>query len=372
MQILQRFCWLPPIQKQVHNFYRHYAKKPKPAMSNNRHMVQQELLHYVNPYARINIKSDIFVHLEPADVHVHTSGDVFIAQMLGDAALNCNAKLDVDVSDDDKVVNVVVKKLKPEANRFKCHLKLPVRAEPHIDAEQNVTVHGTQGEALEIKAMGNIIVKNVRATNVSLFSESGNIITQGTLLGRNTKIESNNGNLYLDKLQGDSLSCLTKAGNIVVDSCYVEKSKFETTTGKLELKNVHKVSEVQVHEAGELKMTGVHGNLKVNSNGGRMFLQLSELNGSSEIIAQNQETEAVINISEDIEKNTSIQVDASQVNLDNALEHVSQSLNGDKSKFQLSNANENQLVVKSSGTNGVRLGKQSWGEMMFGAISPTN
>lgn len=62
-------------------------------------------------------------------------------------------------------------------------------------------------------------------------------------------------NLYLDKLQGDSLTCLTKCGNIVTESCYVEKSKFETTTGKLDLKNVHKISEVQIHEAGELKMS---------------------------------------------------------------------------------------------------------------------
>lgn len=192
MQILQRLCWLSPIQKQVNYFYRYYAKKPKVAMS-NRHMVQQEFLHYVNPYARINVKSEIFVHLEPADVHVHTSGDVLVAQILGDAVLNCNAQLDVEVSDDDKVVNVVVKKLKPEANRFKCHLKIPVRAEPHIEADANVTVHSTQSEVLNIKATGNIITKNVRATNVSLFSENGNIICQGTLLGKNVKIETDNG-----------------------------------------------------------------------------------------------------------------------------------------------------------------------------------
>lgn len=62
-------------------------------------------------------------------------------------------------------------------------------------------------------------------------------------------------NLYLDKLQGDDLTCQTNCGNIITDSCYVEKSKFETSTGKLELKNVHKTSEVHIHEAGELKMS---------------------------------------------------------------------------------------------------------------------
>lgn len=190
--MLQRLCWLSPIQKRAHNFFRFYAKKPKVAMS-NRHMVQQELLHYVNPYARINVKSDILVHLEPADVHVHPSGDVLVAQILGDAVLNCNAQLDVEICDDDKIVNVVIKKLKPEANRIICHLKVPVRAEPHIEGDSNVTVHYIQSEVLNIKATGNIITKNVRATNVSLFSESGNIICRGTLLGKNVRIETDKG-----------------------------------------------------------------------------------------------------------------------------------------------------------------------------------
>jgi len=60
----------------------------------------------------------------------------------------------------------------------------------------------------------------------------------------------------LDKLQGDSLRCSTKAGSIKTDCCYVENSKFETKTGQMELKNVHKTSEVHVHESGDLKMSG--------------------------------------------------------------------------------------------------------------------
>lgn len=333
-------------------------------MTSSKRMVQQEFLHYVNPYARINVRSDIFLKVEPADVHVHTSGDVFIAQLLGEAAHNCNAKLDVNVSDDDKVVTVLVTKLTAQCGRSRCYLKIPVRAEVYIDGGAKVFVNSIQGEALQVKAAEGITTKNVRSTNISLFSENGDIVCEGTLLGKRTEIETHNGNIVLDKLQGDSLRCSTKAGSIRTDCCYVENSKFETKTGQMELKNVHKTSEVHVHESGDLKMTGVHGNLRVNSKGGNINLQLSELIGKSQIVAQNLTNEAVINISEAIETNTNIEVKASQVNLDSDLEHVSHALSNDKSIFQLKNANDHHLVISCTGENGVRLGKQSWMDIM--------
>jgi len=95
-----------------------------------------------------------------------------------------------------------------------------------------------------------------------------------------------------------------------------------------------------------------------------MNLQLSELIGKSQIVAQNLTNEAVINISEAIETNTNIEVKASQVNLDSDLEHVSHALSNDKSIFQLKNANDHHLVISSTGENGVRLGKQSWMDIM--------
>lgn len=119
-------------------------------------------------------------------------------------------------------------------------------------------------------------------------------------------------------------------------------------------------------------LAGVHGNLNVNSKGGSTFLQLSELNGRNEINIENQEKESVINITEEIEKNTQIQVDAGVVCLEKELEHVSSSLSQDRSKFQLSNQSENQLVISSKGKNGVRLGKMSWSDMMFEAFNTTN
>ncbi|ALC41541.1 CG8187 [Drosophila busckii] len=360
MQNLQHMRWLSAVTTKI--FIRSASKSTKYAMAGNS-LVHNELQRYVNPRARINVKSDIYLHVEPADVHVYTGGDVFIAQLVGEAVDNCTASMEVDISNEDKLVNVVVKKL-AQQSRFKCSLKIPVQAEMHIEAQGNVCVKNIQSEALQVQAAGNIVTKNVRATNINLKSENGNIKCEGTLLGKCTEIETHNGNIYMEKLQGDRLTCSTKAGNINTDCCYVDQSKFETTTGQLELKNVHKHSEVHVHQAADINMTGVHGSLNVNSKGGSIQLQLSELMGKSSINVENLKNEAIINISEAIENSTNIAVKACQVSLASELEHVSHALNADKNAFELNNEHQHHLHVCSTGEHGVRLGKQSWTDIM--------
>lgn len=185
--------WLQAIS----NHQRHYAKKLRvqlrPAMASNRRMVHQEILRYVNPFARINVNSDIFVRVQPADVHQYTSGDVFIAQLCGGPVKNCNVSLDVKVADDDKEVSVVVKKLTEQPTSIECILQIPVRSDVSAVGKGNVRVEGIQGELLQVKAEGGILTKNVKATNISLYTENGNINCQGTLLGKITEIETHNG-----------------------------------------------------------------------------------------------------------------------------------------------------------------------------------
>ncbi|XP_020806653.1 protein FAM185A [Drosophila serrata] len=362
MQLLQRLC------THIYKHQRHYVKKHranfKPNMSSNKRLVHQEILRYVNPFARINVNSDIFVRIQPADVHQYTSGDVFISQLCGGPVKNSNVSLDVKVADDDKEVSVVVKKLTEQPTSFECVLHVPVRSDVCAVGKGNVRVEGIQSELLRVKAEGGILTKNVKATNISLYSENGNINCMGTLLGKVTEIETHNGNIIMDKLQGDSLTASTKSGSIVTDCCYVEESKFQTETGRLELKNVHKTSQVHVHDSADLSMTGVHGNLQVVTKGGSLNIQLSELVGHNKIDAQNLTDEAVIYISQTIEQDLNIDVGASVVSLDTELEHLAHALSKDKSRFLLSNENQHKLMVSSTGQKGVRLGKQSWSDMM--------
>jgi len=126
-------------------------------------------------------------------VHLYTSGDVFIAQLLGGQVKNSNVSLDVKITDEDKVVNVVVKQLAEQPSQIECSLQIPVRSDVSVQAKGSVRVEGVQSELLQVKAEGGILTKNVKATNISLYSENGNINCQGTLLGKITEIETQNG-----------------------------------------------------------------------------------------------------------------------------------------------------------------------------------
>ncbi|XP_017061898.1 uncharacterized protein LOC108101873 [Drosophila ficusphila] len=353
---------------QINNHLRHYAKKSraqfKPVMAVSKRLVHQEILHYVNPFARINVKSDVFLRIQPADVHQYTSGDVFIAQLRGGQVKNSNVTLDVKITDDDKVVDVVVKQITEQPSQFECDLQIPVRSDVSVEAKGSVRVEGIQSELLQVKADGGIVTKNVKATNISLYSENGNINCQGTILGKITEIETRNGNINMDKLQGDNLNCTTETGSIITDCCYVENSNFHTQTGRLDLKNVHKTSQVHVYQSGELNMTGFHGNLQLVTKGGSLNVQLSELVGHNKIDAQNLKDEAVIHISQAIEQDLHIEVSASEVKLEAELEHVAHALNETKNKLLLGSSNTDRLQVCSTGGKGVRLGKQSWSDMM--------
>lgn len=100
-----------------------------------------------------------------------------------------------------------------------------------------------------------------------------------------------------------------------------------------------------------------------------MNLQLSELEGDNTIQANNLTT-SVINISDDIEKNTSVEIklaeDATEtcITLDKTLEHLTPALNANKHHFKwpLEEECKNKLTVSSKCS--LTLGKSSWMNMM--------
>ncbi|XP_011188622.1 protein FAM185A [Zeugodacus cucurbitae] len=321
--------------------------------------VHQETMRYIYPFARINIRTDIYLKVKAADVHEYPDANVLIAELHGGHARNCPVNMHVDVSEDERLVNIVINK---DANAldFHCNLEIPIRSDLHIEANDSVTVRNIFSSEINVRAQKNIETKEIRADNLTLDSAGGNISCKGMLLGRVTVVETKDlGNISLDKLQGDQLTCKTDAGNITTNSCYVEESKFVTNTGSLQLKNVHKRTEVDVQKSGELNMTGVHGNLTVRTNGGKLNLQLSELAGEN-VVKANGIEQAIINISECIEEQSNIEVTSRAVVLDGSLSHLEDCVINNHTLFRNSkstNASSN-LIVHSSGE--VKLGKLSW------------
>ncbi|XP_017469775.1 PREDICTED: uncharacterized protein LOC108361631 [Rhagoletis zephyria] len=329
----------------------------------NDKQVHQETLRYIYPFPRINIRTDIYLRVKSADVVEYPDANVLIAELHGGHARNCPVTMQVDVSEDERLVNIVVKKL-GDTSDFYCNLEVPIRSDLNVEASDSVKVQNIFSSEVTVRAQKNIETKEIRADNVTLDSAAGNITCKGMLLGKITKVETKQlGNISFDKLQGDQLNCKTDAGSISTSSCYVEESKFETNSGSLQLRNVHKKTEVDVHKGGELIMTGVHGNLTVRANGGKLTLQLSELTGENVVKAKEIE-HAVINISDRIEEHSNIEVTSRAVILDDTLSHLQDGIGNNNTLFRNSKTADAQSILIVSSSGAVKLGKLSWMESL--------
>ncbi|XP_054739247.1 uncharacterized protein LOC129245231 [Anastrepha obliqua] len=329
-----------------------------PGMPSNK-QVHQETMRYIYPFPRINIHSDIYLRVKAADVHEYPDANVLIAELHGGHTRNCPVIMKIDVSEDERRVNIVINKV-ADATDFHCNLEVPIRSDLYVETNDSVKVQNILSSEVTVRAQKHIETKEVRADNVTLDSNGGNITCKGMLLGRVTQVETKEmGNISFDKLQGDHLNCKTDTGDISTNSCYVEQSKFITNSGSLHLRNVHKKTEVEVLKDGELNMTGVHGNLTVRTNGGKLNLQLSELIGEN-IVKANEVEQAVINISDRIEEQSGIEVTSRIVILDGSLSHLNDCIDKNNTLFRnAKNSNtQSNLTINSSGA--VKLGKLSW------------
>lgn len=166
-------------------------------------------------------------------------------------------------------------------------------------------------------------------------------------------------NISINKAQGDRLEALCETGKISTQSCYVEESKFVAIQGHLDLKNVHKQSEIHLPDGGSLNVTGFHGTLSARTRGGKINYQLTELYGDSLIQADSAET-LTVNISEFVEEHTYIHAEATEITLHDTLANMKLSVSGG---FESGDSeNEDKLRIISTGL--LNVGKLSWLEAM--------
>lgn len=158
---------------------------------------------------------------------------------------------------------------------------------------------------------------------------------------------------------GNSLTAITENGTISTNSCYAKNSKFITQKGSLQLKNVHEKSEMNLVDGGEIDVTGFHGILNATTNGGTLNFQFTEIYGESFIKANNP-NQFNVNISAFVEQNSFLSINANEIILDPALNHLekSNSNNGQALKNGNRDLIEDVLSIETNGK--LKLGKLSW------------
>lgn len=158
------------------------------------------------------------------------------------------------------------------------------------------------------------------------------------------------------------MTAISDSGTISTEACYSENSKFITQRGTLQLKNVHKTSEIYLLEGGNVDITGFHGVIRATTNGGNLNFQLTEVYGESSISSQNP-ISLNVNISDFVEKHTCVSITTTKnIILDSKLEHLKCDLIQKEDGCELNIGNrdltEGVLTVQTNGS--VNIGKLSW------------
>uniref|UniRef100_A0A182SH66 DUF4097 domain-containing protein n=1 Tax=Anopheles maculatus TaxID=74869 RepID=A0A182SH66_9DIPT len=214
-------------------------------------------------------------------------------------------------------------------------------------------------DEIEIVGTGDIETRSLRSTNIKLTSTAGNIACRGITLAEHVSATTvGKGNIFLDKLQGGSVSATAESGNISVNASYSNKSSFQTKDGDLELKSIHKDCTVRSAGGKQFVMNGFYGTLDADVASENVTLQLSEMVGKSNIKADSSHV-LNLNLAETVYETASITVNSSNLTLDSTVVDMTHQRNGASTTLGKTDA-ENTLHVETNGS--VVLRKMSWAD----------
>ncbi|XP_049288341.1 uncharacterized protein LOC125766424 [Anopheles funestus] len=305
----------------------------------------------VNPYAKIRINCAYDLKIVPYDLLDCPDSNILKATVKHDSNVDNFA---VEIS--DKIVTITSD---PNTGGTECILEVPIKADLQIHNNGTTSIANLYSDDIEIVGTGDIETRSLRSTNITLNSATGNIACKGITLAENVTVTaSGKGNIFLDKLQGGTVSATTEMGNISVNASYSNKSSFQTKDGNLELKSIHKDCTVLSSGGKQFTMNGFYGTLNADVGSEIVTLQLSEMVGNSSIKAVSSQV-VNLNLAETVYETSAITVNSSHLTLDSTINDQAHQRDGSSITLGRSDA-ENSLHVQTDGSVVVR--KMSWAD----------
>uniref|UniRef100_A0A182PKJ9 DUF4097 domain-containing protein n=1 Tax=Anopheles epiroticus TaxID=199890 RepID=A0A182PKJ9_9DIPT len=306
----------------------------------------------VDPYTKIRIDCAYNLKIVPYDLLDCPDSNILKATLKQGSNVD---SLAVKIS--DKIVTITSDPNTGE--RTECVLEVPIKADLQIRNDGSTSIANLYSDEIEVIGTGNIETRSIRSTNVKLCTTAGNIACQGITLAENvTAMATGKGNIFLDKLQGGSVSASTEAGTISVNASYSNRSTFQTQSGDLELKSIHKDCTVRSSGGKSLLMKGFYGTLNADIGSQNVTLQLSEMVGKSSIKAPATQ-ELHLNLAETVYETSSISVSSPNLTLDSSIDDKEHRRDGSGATLGKADA-ENTLHVETNGSVVVR--KMSWAD----------
>uniref|UniRef100_A0A182VZ05 Adhesin domain-containing protein n=1 Tax=Anopheles minimus TaxID=112268 RepID=A0A182VZ05_9DIPT len=305
----------------------------------------------VNPYAKIHINCAYDLKIVPYDLLDCPDSNILKATLKQGSNTD---SLAIKISDE-----IVTITSAPNTGGTECTLEVPIKADLQIRNNGTTSIANLYSDEIDIVSTGDIETRSLRSTNITLSSTGGHIACQGLTLAQNVSVTtSGKGNIFLDKLQGGTVSATTETGNISVNASYTNRSSFQTKDGDLELKSIHKDCTVRSTGGKHFIMNGFYGTLDAEVGSESVTLQLSEMVGKSRVKAVSSKV-LNLNLAETVYETSSITVNSSQLTLDSTVDDQTHQRDGSSTTIGKTDA-ENTLHVQTGGS--VVLRKMSWAD----------
>lgn len=242
-----------------------------------------------------------------------------------------------------------------------CLLEIPVKADLELTLTDKSDADIENLYCDDLKVSGrHVRTHNLNTKNVDIITNNGGIDCQGILLGQHIDLKAKNGNVNLNKIQGEKLIVQHSDGMISTSAIYSTFSTFACHNSVLNLKNIHKLCHINGTGAGELNMNGFYGTLLADLEDYKLNLQLSELLNENRITTKCQ-TAASVNVAEKILEDCFVCMKSNRVILEQLVQEMKLKTNGDSDHITLNDENlETQLKIRAAGD--IILGKLAWAD----------
>ncbi|KAM3610107.1 uncharacterized protein V6R79_025455 [Siganus canaliculatus] len=240
----------------------------------------------VSPFSTVRAQLDCNISVRPLDPHKFPEADrAFITVHGSDPEQEVGLDhLHVRYDDQSKELLISAEKVN---SSVLIDVAAPIKSNLFIKTHGKGSVQVKKMECDVCKVQtekGSCLLHSVKGHHVEIKSQGGDVIGAGTIHGNVDISACGDSTVDVKKLQGTRMNVSTEHGALKVKAIYAESSCVSSTSGRVELGNVHGEATVMT-VSGHTVIDGSNSFLKISSHSGDIDVYVGD-GGSAELHSQ--------------------------------------------------------------------------------------
>ncbi|XP_068168997.1 protein FAM185A isoform X2 [Antennarius striatus] len=231
----------------------------------------------VSPFSTVRAKIGCGISVRPLDPHQFPEADRAFIAVFGSGTERGVGQLHVHYNDQSQELLITGEEVH---SSLSIHLSAPLKSR-----KADVQVKKMECDICEVQTdQGNCFLHSIKSHQVEVRSSGGHVTGAGTIHGNVNISTRGDGAVDVKKLQGTKMNVSTEHGLLKVKAIYAESSSISSSSGRVELGNVHGNASVK-NMTGDTVIDGSNSFLEISSNSGSIDVYVGE-GGSAKLHTQ--------------------------------------------------------------------------------------